>query len=107
MDHILLISCIIITIGNIVLSILYFFKVKFIWRYIKLVYAFANLYMLSLLVNSYSGSKASASEQFLGLLVILSAMFGGLVVSFAKLQMATGIEDRKIKKFKTTLKSLK
>lgn len=93
MATIALLLSIIICVLNVSLSIYYFYRVKSIWRWIKLSYAASNGYMLFLLLQSSSGNVPTSSAQFWGLFVLLVSILSGLIVSFAKLNLARHFED--------------
>jgi len=96
MPNIIYLLCLALSLMNIILSLLYFVKVKSIWRYIKLAYAASNAYLFILLIQSYFDPAAARQQMFLGLAVILAAMSSGLLVSFVKVNFANNL-DKKLK----------
>lgn len=92
--EIILWLCVLLTILNIVLSGVYFFIVKSIWRYIKLTYVISNAYMLVVLSQALripAPPSTIHSAYFLGLAVLLSAMLSGLIVSYSKVYLTKNL----------------
>ena len=78
--------------GNIILSFIYFIKIKSRWRYIKLWYIAANTFIFISLLSELNNIHPSIEMQFAGLAVLLSSQFAGLIVSLAKANLANKLE---------------
>lgn len=83
-----LVICALFAIGNITLSLIYFVKIKEVWRWIKIWYIVANGLVLAMVMQSFFGYRPSGEMQLLGMLVLLSSQFAGLVVSINKVNVA-------------------
>lgn len=82
--------------GNIILSLHYFLKVKERWRYIKLWYVFANAVIMYLISGVLLGKNPTQVIQLVGLIILLSSQFAGMIVSVAKVKVANNVTVKKL-----------